>query len=60
MVVCIIIMALFFTLFILAMIDYIRVEDNNSDSAKKSLDAANGALFLRTIRDIFPTPYLER
>lgn len=49
MIVCIIIMALFFTLFILAMIDYIRIEDNNSDDAKKSLDAASGALILFSI-----------
>ena len=49
MIVYIIIAALFFTLFILTMIDYIRVEDNNSDSAKKSLDAANGALILFSI-----------
>lgn len=44
MVVSIIITALFFTLFILAMIDYIRIEDDNTDNAKTSLEAANGAL----------------
>ena len=46
MVVCIIITALFFTLFILAMIDYIRTENNNSDNAKMSLEAANGGFIL--------------
>lgn len=46
MVVCIIITALFFTLFMLAMIDYIRFEDNSSDNAKKSLEAANGGFML--------------
>ena len=49
MVACIIITALLFTLFILAMIDYIRAEDNNSDRAKQSLDAANGGFILFTI-----------
>lgn len=49
MIVCIIIMALFFTLFILALIDYIRIEDNNSDDAKTSLDTASGALILFSI-----------
>ena len=46
MVVCIIITALLFTLFILAMIDYIRTEDNNSDNAKMSLEAASGGFML--------------
>lgn len=46
MVVCIIITVLFFTLFILAMIDYIRTENNNSDNAKTSLEAANGGFML--------------
>lgn len=46
MVVCIIITALFFTLFILAMIDYIRTEDNNSDNAKTSLGAAESGFML--------------
>lgn len=46
MIVCIIITALFFTLFILAMIDYIRTEDNNSDNAKTSLAAAEGGFIL--------------
>lgn len=49
MIVCIIIMALFFALFMLAMIDYIRIEDNNSDDAKTSLDAASSALILFSI-----------
>lgn len=46
MVVCIIITALFFTLFILAMIDYIRTEDNDSDSLKMSLEVASGGFML--------------
>lgn len=46
MVVCIIITALLFTLFILAMIDYIRVEDDNSDEAEKILEAAKGGFML--------------
>ena len=46
MVVCIIITALFFTLFILAMIAYIRTEDNNSDNLKMSLEAATGGFML--------------
>ena len=46
MIVCIIITALLFTLFILAMIDYIRVEDDNSDKAEKILEAAKGGFML--------------
>lgn len=46
MVVCIIITALFFTLSTLAMIDYIRAEDDNSDNAKISLEASNGGFML--------------
>ena len=46
MVVCIIITALDFILFMLAMIDYIRIEDDNSDNAKTSLEAANGGFML--------------
>lgn len=46
MVVSIIITALFFTLSTLAMIDYIRAEDDNSDNAKISLEAANGGFML--------------
>lgn len=46
MVVCIIITALFFTLFILVMIDYIRTEDNNSDNLKTNLEAANVGFIL--------------
>ena len=46
MVVCIIITTLDFILFILAMIDYIRTEDNNSDNAKTSLEAAEGGFML--------------
>lgn len=46
MVVCIIITALDFILFMLAMTDYIRTEDNNSDNAKTSLEAAKGGFML--------------
>lgn len=49
MIAFIIIMAFFFLVFILAMIDSIRIKDNNSDDAKKSLDAASGALILFSI-----------
>lgn len=45
MVVCIIITALFFILFMLAMIDYIR-EDDDSDNLKISLEVANGGFML--------------
>lgn len=46
MVVCIIITALFFTLFMLATIEYIRVEDDNSDNLKMSLEVASGGFML--------------